>query len=101
MLEELLLSDVHLHPYELLAYEGAFGTLFMLCVCLPLAMLIPGGNAPLPCPFPRLRRMAGQSRRKALGTDGASRQSLSSEASFVFSRLTLLLATSVAHVKGP
>lgn len=49
VLEELLLTDVHLHPYELLAYEGAFGTLFMMCVCLPLAMIIPGENPPRCC----------------------------------------------------
>ena len=45
ILEELLLSDVHLHPYELLGWEGLFGTLFMVAVSLPLAMLIPGALA--------------------------------------------------------
>ena len=42
ILEELLLGDVHLHPYELLGWEGLFGTLFMLCISLPVVGIIPG-----------------------------------------------------------
>ena len=42
ILEELMLNDVRLHPYELLGWEGVFGTAFMLLVSLPLAMVIPG-----------------------------------------------------------
>ena len=42
ILEELMLNDLRLHPYELLGWEGVFGTAFMLFVSLPLAWVIPG-----------------------------------------------------------
>lgn len=42
ILEELLLGDVHLHPYELLGWEGLFGTVFMLGISLPIVGMIPG-----------------------------------------------------------
>ncbi len=42
ILEELLLGDVHLHPYELLGWEGLFGTVFMLGISLPVVGMIPG-----------------------------------------------------------
>ena len=42
ILEELLLVDVHLHPYELLGWEGLFGTIFMICLSLPIVGIIPG-----------------------------------------------------------
>ncbi len=42
ILEELLLGDVHLHPYELLGWEGLFGTIFMICLSLPIVGIIPG-----------------------------------------------------------
>ncbi len=41
VLEEVLLSDVHMHPYELLGWEGVFGTLFM-AVALPVLHVLPG-----------------------------------------------------------
>ena len=41
VLEEVLLSDVHLHPYELLGWEGIFGTAFM-AVALPVLHELPG-----------------------------------------------------------
>ena len=44
ILEELLLGDVHLHPYELLGWEGLFGTIFMLGVSLPIVGMIPGAG---------------------------------------------------------
>ena len=44
ILEELLLGDVHLHPYELLGWEGLFGTLFMICLSLPIVGIIPGAT---------------------------------------------------------
>ena len=30
MLEELLMTDVQMHPFELLSWEGVFGTIFMV-----------------------------------------------------------------------
>ena len=42
-LEEALLSDVHLHPYELLGWEGLFGTAFM-AVALPVLHGLPGAT---------------------------------------------------------
>ena len=44
ILEELLLGDVHLHPYELLGWEGLFGTVFMLGISLPVVGMIPGAS---------------------------------------------------------
>ena len=41
VLEEVLLSDVHMHPYELLGWEGVFGTIFMAIV-LPVLHVLPG-----------------------------------------------------------
>ena len=41
VLEEVLLSDVHMHPYELLGWEGVFGTAFM-AVALPILHVLPG-----------------------------------------------------------
>ena len=41
VLEEVLLSDVHMHPYELLGWEGVFGTLFM-AAALPVLHVLPG-----------------------------------------------------------
>ena len=41
VLEEVLLSDVHMHPYELLGWEGVFGTIFM-AVALPVLHVLPG-----------------------------------------------------------
>ena len=41
VLEEVLLSDVHMHPYELLGWEGVFGTAFM-AVALPVLHVLPG-----------------------------------------------------------
>jgi len=43
VLEEVLLSDVHMHPYELLGWEGVFGTIFM-AVALPVLHVLPGAN---------------------------------------------------------
>jgi hypothetical protein len=51
VLEEVLLSDVHLHPYELLGWEGVFGTAFMTAA-LPVLHVLPGG---IKCDYRRMR----------------------------------------------
>ena len=43
VLEELLMGDVHMHPFELLGWEGVVGTVFMLAL-LPLAGELPGAQ---------------------------------------------------------
>lgn len=44
MLEELLMADVHMHPFEVLGWEGIIGTIFML-VTLAVATVVPGDVA--------------------------------------------------------
>ncbi len=34
VLEELLMTDVQMHPFELLSWEGVFGTIFMVFALL-------------------------------------------------------------------
>ena len=41
VLEEMLMGDVHMHPFEVLGWEGVIGTAFML-VTLALATVVPG-----------------------------------------------------------
>ena len=52
VLEEVLLSDVHLHPYELLGWEGVFGTVFM-AAALPVLHVLPGASTGERRPLPR------------------------------------------------
>ena len=43
VLEELLMTDVQMHPFELLSWEGVFGTLFMVFALLVLNVM-PGAH---------------------------------------------------------
>ena len=47
MLEELLMTDVQMHPFELLSWEGVFGTLFMV-VALHVLNTMPGARCATP-----------------------------------------------------
>ncbi|KAK9828122.1 hypothetical protein WJX81_007423 [Elliptochloris bilobata] len=42
VLEELLLDSMVLHPMQVLGFEGAWGSVFMAVLGLPLAWLLPG-----------------------------------------------------------
>ena len=40
--EDLTMSHARLSPVELVAYESLFAAVFMLCVILPVAQVLPG-----------------------------------------------------------
>ena len=48
VLEELLMTDVQMHPFELLSWEGVFGTIFMVFALLVLNVM-PGARAACRC----------------------------------------------------
>ena len=50
VLEELLMTDVQMHPFELLSWEGVFGSIFMFFTLLVLNV-VPGASCVVP---PRL-----------------------------------------------
>ena len=50
VLEELLMADVHMHPFEVLGWEGIIGTIFML-VTLAVATVVPGDVSALSAPL--------------------------------------------------
>ena len=50
VLEELLMGDVHMHPFEVLGWEGIIGTAFMLAT-LALATVVPGDASALSSPW--------------------------------------------------
>jgi len=45
VLEELMLRDLHLHPFQVLGYEGVIGMLWMVALAAPILAAVPGMDA--------------------------------------------------------
>mmetsp|Transcript_25022 Transcript_25022/g.62973 ORF Transcript_25022/g.62973 Transcript_25022/m.62973 type:complete len:435 (-) Transcript_25022:1767-3071(-) len=45
VLEELLLHDLHLHPFQVVGYEGVIGMIWMTALAAPLLYFLPGMDA--------------------------------------------------------